>query len=518
MSESRTINSVKNLSMNITGQVLLMGFRFISRTIFIHYLSVEYLGIDSLFSNVLSMLALADLGITSALNYSLYKPIRDQDQEQIKKLMQYFKKIYLIIATTVLLLGLALVPFLHLIVNLDKAVPNVHFYYILMLLSVVMSYLFVYRSALVIASQKEYLVTRVTIFTQLLRIGLQIIVLMVFQNFALYLVVPIVIELLDNLIVSRTAMKLYPYLNEKTSKLEKSERRAIFENIKSIFAYRFSDVVMNNTNSIFISILVGTIYVGYYTNYMMLVSSISMIVNMGFSSISASVGNKNVGHHLDEQEQIFQVMVFINQWVAGFCAICFLVLLTPFIQLWVGNQFVLSNLVIFAIVIQFYITTMMSTTAIYRDTTGIFKETKYIVLINSAFNVIFCLVLGHLFGIVGILLSASISRLLTSFWFEPKVLYEKYFGYSCQPHFYKLFKYILVTVVEGTIVWYCCQLLPANTILNFILKGIICVVFVNGISFVVYRHDPTMKFLLSYLRVIKTAISQKWLLLHHKDN
>lgn len=517
MSESRTVNSVKNLSTNVTGQILLMGFRFVSRTIFIHYLSVEYLGIDSLFSNILSMLALADLGISSALNYSLYKPVRNQDQEQIKKLMQYFKKIYLIIATTVLLLGLALVPFLHLIVNLDKTVPNVHFYYVLMLLSVVMSYLFVYRSALVIASQKEYLVTRITIFTQLLRISLQIVFLMIFQNFALYLAVPIVIEFIDNLIVSRTAMNLYPFLKEKTDKLEKSERRTIFENIRSIFAYRFGGVVMNNTSGVFISILVGTIYVGYYTNYMMLVNSISMIVNIGFSSISASVGNKNVGHHLDEQEQVFQLMVFINQWVAGFCAICFLVLLTPFIQLWVGHQFVLSNLVVFAIVLQFYVTTMTSTTAIYRDTTGIFKETKYIILISSALNIIFCLILGRLFGIVGILLSASVAHLLTSFWFEPKVLYEKYFGYSCRPYFYKLLKYILVTVVEGIIVWGCCQLLSANNILNFVLRGVICFVFVNGINLVIYRHDPTMKLLLNYLMVVKTAISQRWSLLRHKS-
>lgn len=517
MTESRTINSMKNLSMNIVSQVLLIGLRFVSRTIFIHYLSVEYLGIDGLFSNVLSMLALADLGITSALNYSLYKPIRHQDQEQIKKLIQYFKKVYLIIAVTVLALGLALVPFLHLIVNLDKAVPNVRFYYILMLLSVVMSYLFVYRSALVIASQKEYLVTRITIFTQFLKISLQIIVLVLFQNFALYLAVQILVEFVDNLIVSHTATKLYPFLNEKADKLEKTERHTIFENIKSIFAYRFGGVVMNNTTDIFISVLVGTVYVGYYANYMMLVNSISMMVSLLFSSIAASVGNKNVDHHLDEQEQVFQMMIFINQWIAGFCAICFLVLLTPFIQLWIGQQFVLSELVVLAIVLQFYVITMTSTIAIYRDTTGIFKETKYVFLITAGLNIMFCLVLGHWLGIIGILLSASIARLLTSFWYEPKVLYEKYFGHSCSPYFSKLLKYFLVTLTEGIVVWGCCQLLPTSSISSFVLRVTICFVFVNGINLVVYRRDPTMKLLLSYLTIVKVVAGQKWLLLRHRE-
>lgn len=517
MEESRTINSLKNISMNIVGQILLIGLRFAARTIFIRYLSIEYLGIDGLFSNILSVLALADLGITSALNYSLYKPLRENDQEKIKQLMNYFKKIYLLIAAFVLGMGLSLVPFLQYIVNLDRAVPNIRFYYILMLLSVVMSYLFVYRSALVIASQKEYLVTRITVFTQFLKIVFQIILLYLFQSFALYLGVKTVIELIDNLIVSRTATKLYPYLKQNKAVLAKSDRKAIIDNIKSIFIYRFGGIVMNNTTDIFISVIVGTIYVGFYSNYMMVVSSVSGILNLFFSSISASVGNKNASKDKKEQERLFRLMTFITQWLMGFGAICFFILLSPFVKLWLGAEFVLPLSVILAIALQFYVSGMLSTVAIYRDTTGIFKETKYVFLVTAFLNILFCFVFGHYLGITGILLAATCARLLTNFWFEPKILHNTYFETKSRRYFLTLAKYGAVTAVQGAGLLFFSRALALEGVQGFILLLLLCVLVINGSNLLVYWKDPSFRQFLHYLQLLKQAAGEKLVLLKKRE-
>lgn len=507
--ESRTINSLKNVAMNISSQFLLLGLRFLGRTLFIHYLSVEYLGLDGLFSNVLSMLSLADLGITSALNYALYKPIRENDQERIKQLMDFFKKVYLIIAAFVLIMGLALVPFLHLIVNLDNAVPHVRLYYVLMLLSVVMTYLFVYKSALIIASQKEYLVTRITLFTQFLKLLVQIGVLVLWQNFALYLVVQIVIELIDNLIVSRTADKLYPYLKHNDATLEKGERKGILENIKSIFIYRFGGIIMNNTTDIFISVIVGTIYVGYYSNYLLIVNSISSMFNLLFSSLSASIGNKNADSDREGQQNIFNLIFFADQWLVSFCSISFFVLLSPFIRLWLGDKFVMSNFIVFTIALQFFVTGIMSATTMYRNTTGIFKETKYAFLATACLNLILGFTLGKLWGIAGILLAASLARLLTTFWFEPKVLFEKYFKHSSLPFFQAIFKYTMVSLLEGGVIIGLSYLIGVAGISGFIIQIILCLVIVNGGNLLIYRRNPEFRQLLDYLDFLKGFINSK---------
>ncbi|WP_125607413.1 lipopolysaccharide biosynthesis protein [Lapidilactobacillus bayanensis] len=509
MEESRTINSARNIVVNVSSQFLAMALRFIARTVFIHYLSVEFLGVNGLFSNVLSMLTLADLGITSALNYSLYKPIRENDQAQIKKLMNYFQKVYLIIAGFVLGIGLSLVPFLHLIVNLDNAVPYIRVYYVLMLLGVVMSYLFVYKSSLVIASQKEYLVAQITIFTQILRTVVQIGVLVLYRNFALYLIVQIVVEFIDNLIVSHTANRIYPFLKNNHEKLAKQQRRRILEDIKSIFVYRFGSIIMSNTTDIFISVMIGTIYVGYYSNYIMIVGSISTMLDLLFKSLSASIGNKNAAQSESGKQNIFQLAAFAYQWLIGFSTVSFFILLTPFIRLWLGEKFVLSGLIVFAVALQFFITGLMSVTAIYRDTTGIFKETKYAYLAAAALNLLFGFVFGKFWGIAGILLGASLAKLLTAFWFEPKILFQYYFKSPIWPYFKSVLRCAIVTVVEAALLFGLSQWLSLSGISGLIIQMILCVVVVNGGNLLVYRNDADFKQLMGYLEFIWIAFINK---------
>lgn len=504
MEESRTVNSLRNLAVNISSQFFMTFLRFFSRTMFIRYLTVEYLGVGDLFTNILSVLAMADLGMTSALNYALYKPLLNRDEVRLQEIMRFFKKIYLTISASVTILGLSLVPFLHLLVNLEQDIPHLTRYYILLLLGVSASYLFVYKSALITASQKEYLVTKIGMYTQTLRILLQIVVLYFFQSYTLYLLIHIIVELLDNLWVSKTANRLYPFLKKNKAQLAKIHRKEIFLNIRSIVIYRFGGILMNNTTNIFISIMVGTVFVGMYSNYMLIIGMIQMILSMFFSAMGASVGNKNATENKVEQENIFHLLTFINAWVVGFCTVCLNVLLSPFIQLWLGTEYVLPAGTVFIMCLGFYVSNLLLPIVLYRETTGIFKETKYVYLITAIFNLALCGLLGSHWKMAGILLAATIARLATNFWYEPKILYRKYFKKSPKKYFTFLGKYSFLTALELLALKWLFQQLQLSGFLAITVGLIGCLVLVNGINLLLFMKTKEFKTLMSYLAFLKS--------------
>lgn len=504
MEESRTVNSLRNLAMNVFSQFFMTFLRFFSRTMFIRYLTVEYLGVGDLFTNILSVLAMADLGMTSALNYALYKPLLNHDEVRLQEIMRFFKKIYLTIAASVTVLGLALVPFLHLLVNLEEDIPNLTQYYILLLLGVSASYLFVYKSALITASQKEYLVTKIGMYTQTLRIILQIVVLYLYQSYTLYLLIHIVVELLDNLWVSKTANRLYPFLKNNKAQLAKIHQKEIFKNIRSIVIYRFGGILMNNTTNIFISVMVGTIFVGMYSNYMLIVGTIDLILMMFFSALGASVGNKNATENKEEQEKVFRLLVFVTSWLVGFCTICLNVLLSPFIQLWLGTQYVLPASTVMIICLGFYVSNLLLPIVLYRETTGIFKETKYVYLLTALFNLGLCGLLGNQWEMAGILLAATMARLLTNFWYEPKILYQKYFQKSSRNYFLFLGKFFLLNLGQLIGLKWLFQQLHLSGILAIVVGLLGCILLINGLNFLVFSKTQEFKTLLGYLSFLKS--------------
>ena len=232
MGESRIVKSSYNAIFGILYQIVVLVFSFASRTIFIKILGSEYLGINGLFGNILTVLSLAELGFSSAINYSLYKPIADHDVHKIAALMKFFKKIYYVVATVVLGIGLSLVPVLRYLVNVETDIPNLTLYYILILMQTVISYLFVYKMAIINANQQGYLVSNYGIFTYILQFVLQNAMLIMTHNFALYLSVQILCTLINNLLISHKADLVYPELKYQ-DRLKKSEKIAIFRNVKT---------------------------------------------------------------------------------------------------------------------------------------------------------------------------------------------------------------------------------------------------------------------------------------------
>ena len=316
MPESRIKKTTKNIFFSFVFQFVTIALVFANRIIFVKILGATYLGINGLFSNILSILSLADLGLNTALMYSLYKPLATDDKKLISKYVNYFGKVYNYIALAVLFLGIFLTPFLKYLVNLPEEVSYIYLYYYLLLINSVISYLFVYKTTILSADQKMYIINKYDTCFQVILFILHVIVLIITKSFALYLTCNIICTLISNLLKVHKTKKLYPYIIElKNEELDKEERRKIFENVSSSFFYNIGGVIQSNTDNILISVFVGTITVGYFSNYSTIITSITSFVSLIFTSLKASLGSFVVSKDKVKQLDMFNNLEVYNYWL-----------------------------------------------------------------------------------------------------------------------------------------------------------------------------------------------------------
>ena len=495
MAESRKKNSIKNVIMGLSVQIVTALLTFVTRTIFIKILGEEYLGINGLFTNILAVLSLAELGIGTAIVYSMYQPIKENDTTKLTALVNYYKKLYNIIAIIVLVVGLLILPFLDIIVQLDKPIEHLHLYYVLFLLNSVISYICVYKTSITIATQKEYKLKVYNIIFSFLQFILQILVLLIFKNFALYLVVQIFTSLMCNIAKMKKSEKMFPFIKGKET-LEKKDKISIWNNIKSLFLYQIGSVMLNNTDNILISILIGTVYVGYYSNYIMIITTITTFTSLIFTSLQASIGNLNVEASEKRKYFIFKVIDFMGFWIYGFCAICFAILFQDFISLWIGKEFLLTKAVMYTCVFNFYLQGVLYPIWCYRYTTGLFNHTKYAMLIVIIINIILSIILGNILGLFGILIATSIARLSTNMWFEPYKLFKEYFKKNVGKYYLTQLRNIIIVVILVILLnVICSQISLTNNILSFVIKCVLCVIVPNTVFFIIFRKTEEFDYL-----------------------
>jgi len=511
---SRIEKTTRNFIVGIIYQILLLLLNFISRTIFIKVLGVEYLGINGLFANILSVLSMADLGIGTAIMYSLYKPLARKDKTIIAALISYYKKIYIVIASAVAIIGISLVPFLQYIVNLDKSLPNIKIYYILFLLNSVVSYLFVYKTILISADQKNYLLKIYNMAFAVIKFVAQIFVLYATHNYILFLVIMVLSTLSNNYFCSIKTEKIYPYLKLLKTELDKTYKKTVFVNIKSVFLYRFGGIILNNTDNIIISILVGTVAVGYYSNYFLLITAILGFTNIIISSVMASVGNLVVDNNLEYKYKIFNILSLLCFWVFGFSSICLFILFQDFISLWLGSDYLLSNIAVIIIIINFYMPGLLNPIWIFRDTTGLFKKTKYITIVTSIINIVLSVLLGMRYGLTGVLGATILARGMTNFWYEPYILHKDYFRKPVVKYFLQLLIRTILLCATAGLLYYITNFFNISSVQNFIIKLFLCIIVINGIFFIVFRKMDEFIYLKEYflksiIRNLKTKIMKK---------
>lgn len=483
---SRVKNSLRNSFWGASSNAIMTLLNFIVRTIFIKKLGNEYLGINGLFTNILYILSFAELGVGHAITYCMYKPVADGNYEKVKSLLKLYKKFYNIIGIVIFGMGLLVIPLFPIII---KDMPNIKesliVIYLFYLLETGSSYFFSYKKAVITVNQQDYLCDKVKLILMIIKSGLQIIVLLLFKSYLLYLGIYVVSTILTNIILAIIANKKYPYIKSKDCKeLDKEEKNDIINNIKSLILYKIGRVSLSGTDNIIISSLIGISAVGLYSNYSLIISSVSGFTYILLKGTISSIGNINATENNEKKEQIMKQLLFVSTWLYGFITICLTILLNPFIELWLGREYLLSIGIVIAAVLYILVDGVEFAAHTYISTMGYFRQTRYSSLICAILNIILSIVLGYFWGLFGIFLATSISKILTSSWYDTYVVYKYEFKKSPWSYYFKHISNLLIVVMSFIICYFVNNLILGNTLGYFILRCLI-VIGLSNIMFVI---------------------------------
>lgn len=494
----RVQSAAKNIIFGQIGNLLTQLLGFILRGIFIAHLGDTLNGINALYTSILSVLSMAELGIGTALNYSLYKPVAQKDYEKIKSYMQLYKKAYRIIGLVIAVLGLVISPFLPYLVKQPEGVTvrDLTLYYFIFLFNTVSSYFVAYKYSLVNAEQKNYIQTNVITITKMITVSLQIIVILTTGNFYLYLLTAAAVELLQKIFVSIYLNRRYPYLKEKDIQpLSKEETGEIVRKTKALVYHKVGDVARLQTDSMIISGFISVAVGGFVDNYKMVMNSAGNVVNTIFNSVLSSFGNLIATESKEKQRQLFKVYRFAACWIYGFASIGFAMLLTPLIELWLGEAKTLSFFVVMCIIIDFYFKGERIVLSNFKTAAGVFEQDKYLSLIQGIVNLIISLVLVQKIGVAGVYIGTIVSGLIANIT-KPVIIYRVILEQPVKEYFVDFVKFICVlTAMFAVLEGIKHMVMPEVTIWGFaVMFVIICVVF-NGIFLLLFGRTQEFKYL-----------------------
>lgn len=498
MQRSRSEYSIINILTGFGGYFLNTIMGYICRMVFVRCLSAEYLGVNGLFTNILSMLSLAELGIGGAIGFALYKPLAEDDRDKIATLMRFYGKAYRIIGCVIAVVGLLMMPFLNIIITDQPDIQeNLYIIYLLYLFNTASTYFFSYRSALLTAAQRNYIVLGVNYAVTIMQSIIQIPVLLMTHNYMAYLIVQTIGVFVNNVIVSWWAKKDYPYISKQNVEpLSHDEKRGLFINIKALTINKLSTILVNNTDNIVLTYFSGLIAVGVVSNYVILTNTMSSLTSQLFNSLTASVGNLNAIENDEKKYSFFQILNLSNFWIFGWGAIGIAFVSGDIVRLCFGEEYVLGISIPLVLAINFYIVGMQNAVYAYKNTMGLFRYGQYLLLLTAAINLILDVVLGRTMGILGIYLATAIARIVTNAWYEPYAVFR--YGLKVSPLHYlrKYLEYIAVLVVTGGICYYLCSLCQFHVAINVIIKFIICSMVPNCIFFAHYHKSEEGQYLI----------------------
>ena len=493
----RTSYSIKNTITSFISNIISFIFLFIGQTIFIKILGIEYTGLNGLFSNILTLLNLFELGIGSAIIFNLYKYISKNNKEKIKSLMYFYKKAYNIIALIILIVGLSITPLIKYIVKEQTIDINIYIVYILYIISTVSTYILAYKRNLIFANQKNYILNIIHIgYIVVLNIS-QLLIIYFTKNYYLYLVVKIICILLENIIITIKANKDYPYLLDKNIKpIDKKTKKDIIDRVRALFIHKTSAVITYGTDNILISTFFGLAQVGMYTNYHYIIQTIDTLFRNITSSTTASVGNLLTENNKEKINKTFNNINFINYWITIFTSTCLFILIEPFIKVWLGSKFLLDKLVLITLIINFYQSMMRTTYNVFKDSAGIWIEDKYIPIIQSIINLITSIIFIKLIGLAGVFIGTIISSLILWIYSYPKFVYKKILKNNYKTYTIKIIKELLLFILILLITHIITNaFIIDNLIINLIIKTIICILIPNIILYIIFRNKEEYKYL-----------------------
>lgn len=485
---TRTEYSILNILTGLGGYFLNTVLGFVCRMVFVQCLSADYLGVNGLFTNILSMLSLAELGVGSAIVFALYKPLSENDEGKIASLMKLYGKAYRIIGLLVFGVGLLLMPFLNLIIQEQPVIAeNIYLLYFLNLFNTASSYFFSYRSSLMIAAQRNYIVSGINYAVTILQSVVQMVFLLVWRNYLGYLLIQTVGTFLYNVIVSSVAAKHFPYIRRKDADpLPKNERKALFSNIRDLMIYKISGLLVNSTDNILITFFDGLATTGIASNYTLLVNTLNSLLAQVFNGLTASIGNHNASETKEKQYEMFRFLNMMNFWIFGWAALGIVFCSSDLVKLCFGEEYVLPIEIPLIMAANFYTVGMMNAVWTYKHTMGLFHYGRFIQIATGILNIVMSVVLGRFWGLFGILAATLVARGLTNLWYDPMAVFR--YGFDKPPVEY-LLRYLWYLVLLGMAAlgcWGTFMLISGPVWVQVILKILVCSLICNGVFFLAF--------------------------------
>ncbi len=503
MKLNRTKNATKNIIFGTILKLYQIIIPFIMRTAMIYWLGVEYLGLNSLFTSVLQVLNLVELGIGSAMVYSMYKPIAKDDEVEICALMKLYKIYYRIIGLVILVLGMILCPFIpHLIKSDVPADMNVYVLYILNLLATVFSYwLFAYKNCLLSAHQRTDVTSKITIIINTIMYVAQFLLLFIFRNYYFYVIALLLGQITINIATAFVVDKMYPNYQAKGN-LPKEEIKEINKRVKDLFTAKIGGVIVNSVDTIVISAFLGLSTLAVYENYFYILKALIAIVAVIFSSCTAGIGNSIIMESKEKNFRDFNKFTFIIFWLAGLFSCCLIGLYQNFMILWVGKDLLLDFPCVICLVIYFFVYEINAVLLLYKDAAGIWHKDRFRPLVTALTNLILNLILVNVIGLYGVLLSTVLSSIIIGLPWLVQNLFTEIFKESPKKYLIKILKYTILTIITCVITYWACNLVNGNTFYTLIIKAIICVIIPNVFYTITCYRSSEMQEAISLIKKI----------------
>ncbi len=485
----RTKNATRNVIVGLSLKIYQIIVPFLMRTAMIYLIGIQYLGLNSLFASVIQVLNLAELGVGSAMIYSMYKPIAEDDTKMICALMNLYKLYYRVIGFVIAVIGCLLTPFIPKLItgNVPRGI-NIYILYLLNLGVTVLSYwLFAYKNSILQAHQRVDIVSKVTLVTSTIQYCFQLFVLCFFKNYYLYVIVLLVTQAMTNIITAIYADKLYPQF-KPIGRITKEQKKAINGRIVDLFTSKIGGIIYDSADTIVISSFLGLTTLAVYQNYFFILNAIMSLIAVVFAACTAGIGNSIVVETKEKNFKDLNKFTFIICWIAGFCSVCLICLYQPFMELWVGKELMFSFSAVICFVVYFFVRQLNSLFNLYKDASGMWHEDRFRPLIAALTNLVLNLILVQFIGIYGILLSTVIAIVcvgmpwllhnLFTIIFERKHLYE---------YLRNLLFYCVIVFISCIITYFLCSKIKTNIIMTLFIRCVICIIVPNSIYLFCYR-------------------------------
>lgn len=506
MQIDRSKTSVKNIVFGIANKLVTLLMPFVIRTIIIYQISMDYAGLSGLFSSILEMLSLTELGFATAMVFSMYKPIAEDDTEKVCALLRFYRNVYRVIGGVILVLGLSLMPFLPVLISGDLPEDmNLYILYAIYLFNTCVSYfLFGYKSSLLVAHNQNGISSNITTICCLLQYGVQIAVLCIFHNYYAYIVFTPIFTIVANVVRSIVVDKLYPQY-KCVGKVDETTLSSIKRNIGGLFFHRIGSVVVNSADNIVISALFvftgcasSTEATGIYGNYYYIMSAVSGFLVVIYNAISAGVGNAVAVETREKNYNDFKKFTFMNLWMVCWCTVCLFCMYQHAMTIWVNRdgqnpERILSNVTMALFCLYFYTYRARAIATQYKSAAGIFWQDRLCPITEMAVNLILNIVLIRFIGFAGVVLSTVLGMVCVATPWEIGVLFKIYFKRSPWEYVRQQLTYFAATVVLCALTYWICSFLPFGEIWSLFGKLGICIVVPNVLFALLFCRTREMK-------------------------